>query len=102
MKKTKTLQIDKAKQQVKIFNCIFITWILDDYFLLQDVCRSLAFLRKNDRFKDFSFVCGPEKNLVHGHMEIFKQASPLLDKLFNIAREKQVSLIFYVKSQATK
>merc|ERR1712156_1223067 len=69
MAKTKTFQIDKAKQQ--------------------DVCRSLAFLRKSDKFHDLTFVCGSNKNLVHGHIEIFKQVSPFLAKLFKIAREKQ-------------
>ena len=62
-------------------------------FNLQDINRSLSFMRNNERFSDLRFICN-DKTIVNAHSEIFRQASPFMATLFKIAKEKQVWFIY--------
>jgi hypothetical protein len=73
--------------------------------LLQDINRSLSYLRKNEKFTDLRFVCqsgsGKAKKSVtiSAHQAIFAAKSRLMAKLFEISHEKQVSYVVVVNSR---
>merc|ERR1712110_96247 len=54
----------------------------------KDINRSLSFMRNNERFSDLRFICN-DKVMVNAHSELFRQASPFLADIFEIAKEKQ-------------
>jgi hypothetical protein len=70
-------------------------------FCLQDVNRSLSFLRKDERFCDLAFVCHPPEAVtgsskakkpkrIYAHQAVFQPHSELIRDLVDIAHKKQV------------
>ena len=57
--------------------------------LLQDLTRSLSFMRKDEAQTDLRFIMAGKK-VAYAHKAIFAQHSRLLQELFEIADRKQV------------